>query len=504
MKNKYLIAIICSLFSNFIFGQSVIESQTTFQIPASTIRGNGFTYNLSNSDTALAYIRNVILQREEVRTNADYSNFKTDNLEKSAIIFLRHQLDPKALLIDKTESDLDCLETDINRVKLADDNLQKELKAIDSFLLLLKYKNSISETEYDHMIALLDQGPDAAILKLGKNDIMKNPKIKEILSVILENRKNVLEKEHKDNIIFKNSADAYFKEEKEIVKQILHKRNQKFSEYLLGTKKILIVILGGENDLQKAEISIKHNKTFFTQSFEDLRTAISTLKGVSIQLPCKIILIKEKEIKPPSDLIIKHDSLKQDIVFTIHERNIASFQVGVINNKFSLNNFSISNGNLVVKPDSIQKSQWKSNLYASLEMHIPRDIDNFQPIYKTIFKGTDTGRTFGRWLYDITLSRIGIYGGFKISDDPLSSIHAGFNYAISKEVYVNFGWTWNNQVEPQVTAIGNISSLSDAVKYAKRKYSKGEFSWGLSFAPSALIETLGLKKDNKSPKANDK
>ena len=129
-------------------------------------------------------------------------------------------------------------------------------------------------------------------------------------------------------------------------------------------------------------------------------------------------------------------------------------------------------------------------------MHAPRDIDNFRPIWKVLFQKNPNkhARNAGLWLYNSTLGRMGLYGGLKISKDPLSDVHAGFNYALTKEVSVNLGWTWTNELQPQITEIGNITSLKDALKYAKRKYGTGQFSWGLSFAPSSVIQMLGLGK----------
>ncbi len=103
---------------------------------------------------------------------------------------------------------------------------------------------------------------------------------------------------------------------------------------------------------------------------------------------------------------------------------------------------------------------------------------------------------FCNYLYDITLDRIGIYGGLAITSDPLSTLHAGFNYAISKDIFFNLGWTWTNEITPQITKIGNITSLADAEQYAQRKYSKPQFALGLSFSPSSVIKMLGIKSSS--------
>lgn len=494
MKKKYLLLIAIIFTANILVAQTAITAEKTFKIQAATVVNGGHPYDLNKPASTLEYIRNVILKDPEILNDPKFTGFVTDSLEKSAIIFLRHGLNGSALLLDKDSLALVKSDLLLKTLNTQIDSIKKANRIIDSLIYVVKYKSEISDREYDLIISTL--GADnkmKSFLSTEKASILKNIKVKLLLTEELEGRKLDLLKKLQliDDKSTRNTPS--FVEGKDIVQTILHKKFGKFSSYLLSTKKIMLVILGGEDDLQNAEITIKNKKNYFRQSFEDLLSAIPALKGVTSELTCKVIVLNEKKINPPSELIIKPDSTKE-IVFAIHEKNVASFQIGVVNNKLQLNNFSISGGNLVVKPDSNQKTNWKSNLYALLELHLPRDIDNFRPIYKTIFKGVDSNRTFGHWVDDVILSRVGVYGGFKISDDPLSTLHAGFNFAISKELYINFGWSWTNQVQPQVTSIGNINSLQDAVKYAKRKYGDKQFSWGLSFAPSALISSLGLGK----------
>jgi hypothetical protein len=296
-----------------------------------------------------------------------------------------------------------------------------------------------------------------------------------------------------------------------------NKVTNKWSNYLLDTKKVYVFYLDLEDKwydvkekqnkdkkLSNCNIEIKLKSSFFKQSFKDLVTLskeVGALSGsdakISEKFKCKLTMIElsPKKIKAPCDIVIKNKSFKEDFKVEIHEKNYASFQVGLANNKFRVNNFSIAGNNLTVKPDATQKEEWKSNLNALIELHPGRDIDNFRPIWKTILKKDEDldKRKAGRWFSDNIFNRIGIYGGVKISKDPLASLHAGFNFAITKELYINLGWSWNNEVVPQVTEVGNITSLSDALKYAKRSYSSPEFSWGLSFSPSSVISMLGLK-----------
>lgn len=294
---------------------------------------------------------------------------------------------------------------------------------------------------------------------------------------------------------------------------------EKWSNYLLATKKVYLFILDLEDkfyadnakqDMDKkltnSIIKINYKTSFFKQSFKDLIQVgkqLGSMGGAKTTISSKyhftltMIEIDPKRIKAPCDIAVKNTSFKEDFLIPVHEKNVATFQVGLVNKKFRINNFSIESQKLVVKPDSAQKAEWKSNLYALVELHLPRDIDNFKPLWKAVFekgaKDIPKNKRFVNWLYGITLERIGVYGGLKISKDPLSDLHAGLSYAITKELNLNLGWTWSNEVQPQVKEIGNIGSLDDAKQYATRSYSKGKFSWGLSFSPSSVISMLGLK-----------
>lgn len=149
---------------------------------------------------------------------------------------------------------------------------------------------------------------------------------------------------------------------------------------------------------------------------------------------------------------------------------------------------------MVVKPDDEQKKDWKSNAYALFEFHYPRDIDNFRPFWKSLFSnGDDSPRKFGGGLKENFVDRMGVYGGLKVGEDPLSNLYSGVNYGITRELGVNFGWVWANTYDTQITNIGNITSLPDALKYAKRSYGKPTFSIGISFAPAVFASMLGIK-----------
>lgn len=295
----------------------------------------------------------------------------------------------------------------------------------------------------------------------------------------------------------------------DIYNKVYHHRYKALSTYLLETKKIYYVLIDvGKryyvenpdevgNRLSSVETEIVYKKSFFKQSADVLKDVIKAMgASTGVSLEFTLIEMDPAQIKAPCDILIKNPKFKSNPTFSVHEKNVTSFQVGVVNNKFTASDVSLGGGNLTVKPSSDQLADWKSHAFALFEVHLPRDIDNFRPLWSTLFhKASDQpNRDVGQWIVDNVIARIGIYGGAKISKDPLSDLYAGFNFAITKEVAINLGWNWSNTYVNQVTAVGDISSVSEALKYAHRTYARGKFAIGLSFSPATVLSDWGLKK----------
>lgn len=294
------------------------------------------------------------------------------------------------------------------------------------------------------------------------------------------------------------------------ITKVYHKKNKgaDLGSYLLATKKVYFVFIDignsyyetnkdkSDSKLSASVIKINYKKSYSRQSLDAGAKVWGLMGGANgTDLNLTLVEMEPGRIKDPCDILVTNKSFKADLTFTVHEKNVTSFQVGLVNNKYTVSDVSITGGNLVVKPSTDQSKTWKSNAYALFEIHLPRDIDNSRPLWTTLFHKSDDDkkRTAGGWFIDNFASRIGIYGGVKMSKDPLAGLFAGFNYALTKELAINLGWAWTNEYQNQVTAVGDISSLDDALKYAKRKYSSGKFSVGLSFSPTVVLDTWGLK-----------
>ena len=133
--------------------------------------------------------------------------------------------------------------------------------------------------------------------------------------------------------------------------------------------------------------------------------------------------------------------------------------------------------------DSTGKKTLKSNMFAAIDLHFPRDPEEYS------FEGSDVWDV----LYNFTFDKLGLLVGFKISSDPLQTLFCGLNYRIWKGVSLFYGFSWQNDLQPSVAKIGDITSLAEAENFLKRDYGKPIPIFGLSFDPSIINNILGIK-----------
>src|SRR5260221_296216 len=199
-------------------------------------------------------------------------------------------------------------------------------------------------------------------------------------------------------IKIKNGANSSFDADfASLNTKIYHKQayGDALSNYLLATKKVYFIFLDlsdqyfldntTDNDkkLSNTTIKIVLKKSFFKQNAEALGTIIPQFMSGATDAPntLKVIIVEidPKSNKSPCDIVLSNKSFKEDVTFTVHDKNFAEFQVGVVNNKFAVNNFSISAGDLAVTPHPAAKATWKSTLYATIGFNSPRELDTFRP-----------------------------------------------------------------------------------------------------------------------------
>lgn len=293
-------------------------------------------------------------------------------------------------------------------------------------------------------------------------------------------------------------------EKSKIMVSILHKNNEtdrKWDEYLLNTKKILLVLIGDENNLQDAHISIEKEKSWTEKSWGDLAglvnliemmglSKVSGMKNQVDSLSVRYVFLKKEKVRSPCFINVTYSSSADPIAVKIHEKNYIDFQVGVSASQLSKNQFKIQNKQLIVSLNDDQKKEWKSNLNVLLNIFpFGRDIDRVDPIFMLKIRDKKIGPAAKEFIKN----RIGVHAGMKLSSDPIESFYFGLNLAFSQKININAGWSWINTIRPAVYDIGDITTLANAMDYVNRQYS-GHFYWGVSFSPSAMVDILGLKK----------
>ncbi len=279
--------------------------------------------------------------------------------------------------------------------------------------------------------------------------------------------------------------------ENNFVSHILHKEDGDTTQYIYENKNIYLVFIGLFVQHLNFDIQIQNQENSFISSLKDLGSLIQEMNlskpGVRTGVDTTfyaIVMLNPDQITTPATVKIKvwtSGNKSAEFDYKIHEKNHWLFRVGVSSSYLDRNQFEIQNNNIIVKPDSIAQKQWKSNVIVMVQWHpFGRDIDNFAP---SIFSPFD--QFAGRW---------SINAGLELSTNPLEALFCAASYAISKDIDIDVGATWQDDFTPTVKYIGNITSLADAENFLKRSYSKPQLFLGVSFAPSAFATFMGLNK----------
>lgn len=270
---------------------------------------------------------------------------------------------------------------------------------------------------------------------------------------------------------------------KEMMSVILHKENDKWSKYLLKTKKIIVIFIGGSETLQDANVEIEKQKSSFYNSFQDLMTLTDQVLSLAGEpIPVRFIELDEKKIISPCKVQISHPGVSNSLSIDIHEKSHFALQAGIGASNIDRKTLSIDKQQLVVTLDTNQKKEWSSKLVGLLVWYpFGQDVDRLEPIWKRTKEH--------KFLYDAIGQRIGLFTGLQISKDPISGLYGGFNFAISKDFYLNCGVNYVSQLAPAITNIGNITNLDEAKTYGKREY-RGQLFIGVSFSPSEMLKII--------------
>jgi len=491
MKPLYFSTAFILFLETVCIGQKIITNRAETTITAEELVSADF----STKTGTYAFISKVILKKAEV-TATDLSYWTTDKsyggLKESAIIFLRHGYDQNRL--NPTAS-----VTTLGRTLTS---TKEAVKKANELLLRLRI-NSMTNPQYQELVSIDGLYSDLQKPILGGLTYTTNIQNKadvrsQLISITEESVKALTETRDRQQTDYDSKKQAIV-ENAEVITTILHAEETPakgdgsesetvFSDYLLKTRKILVIILGGDKDIANASVEIENKVSEFETSWNDLKALAQQMAiplSGSTTLKCKVFEIDEARIKPPSTIIIKHESFKEDRKIEIHETGHFVFRAGLSASYIKEGDYKIEDKNLVITLDDNAKKLWKDNLMAFAEFSFTaRDYDRFSSIFKNTHNTSP-------W------ERLGVFAACKISTRPWETLATGFSFSLSKDISLNAGLSIVYMDKEQTLKIGDITSLDQAKKLADKEYSNPRLFLAISFAPRMVTEVLGLSKKAK-------
>jgi len=479
-------------------------------IPKMKLKLSEHTFN--NFDSALVLFNNTI-QPKLGNSNSKFSKYWYEqDLEKKkltdkAVIILHYDLNFKAAQANSTILRLG-LSTELNRVN------GEIIKLIQS----LKPKAFKSIKEVENKLALLDKHEDESSEKF------KNKAKTELLTLFGNELTNFGKYSRPEELSFNkelnnlsdlinvrndirtelNKQMLSVKEGNEIKVNVLHTAFKKgkyyWSDQITQVKKVLFVIIDKQGDLIESTIRIEDLKSSLSKEFKDLITILKELnkgakkqiyydKGQAVKFNCRIFELKRWNVNPPGNLFLYTKDNSDTIKFEVFEKPIFSIKVGLSAAQIVAQDFKLDGDQLTVSLDSARRKVWEDHLFVGFNFHPGRFLSYRSPQYDPRIFNYSWGSGF--------MARIGLWGGFNLSLNPLDNLYTGISYDLARNFTINWGCTWNNMYETTTIDVGDISTVKDALKLSNKSYAAPQMFWGISFSPSYLVETVGLWKDNK-------
>lgn len=508
LKSPAAILIFCFL---WLTGKSQtdnpVKTKVSIKLSIAKIKQYGYKEGLDKKKQPITSKSDVLKFLDEVENNESMSTFNrtlsdivSDLTNKSnseyVVMLLRHPLDLTRFYGDDLQRNLKKANDDfkaacdkLKKVESLINLTDKKLDSKDTKFRVPAPKNSPADApagDYDTARLTANELKEMNDLSTFRTNLITEKK--ELERIMEESRK--LQKESRVEIVEDKKMESY----------ILNKENGEWQDYILDKKKILLVFIGGMEDLAKAEIKVNNKPSSFSTSLSEvvqITNAVTGAKFADDQNNCSIsdkgpeeltvtfALISENKIKPPADIELGLGKENEKITLPVHEKARFGIKVGFSGAFVSRKNFSISTDNkLTIKADSLKQEELKSNLMAIIEwMPWGRDIDRLEPVWS---KNKDV-KTF-------SLERFGFTAGVKISKDPLQTLYGGIAYSLSKEVALNFGIAYyatpKEIKDLPVTAEAGLDYLKDN---ADRRLEPKIF-FGISFSPGQLGKALGIIK----------
>jgi hypothetical protein len=386
--------------------------------------------------------------------------WKKTNLKRAAIIFIKHQFNEENL---KLKDAFKVRDTKILRLDESIKTLEKELEALEA-------------------------------LDMEKQEIFRRRELK--------NEINTLKRER-----FRLKY-RFFEKENDFHSYVLHKEKKEWSSYLFGTGRFLIVLLGGQLDMTTPGIRVIKKDSALEKSFaKNLEKSLSNLNNISNlynritgkgsyeieeevtdepvlkaadnKFICRFVELNPQSVRPPCTISIRanQDRDNREVFdFDVIEKNVLQFKIGLAASVLQKLKYTFEDNNFKVEIDEDDGTRIRKNLFLMLDIHLPRDMDEFRPCFFKPWKNF--------------LKRWGLFLGLKLSSDPFKVIFTGVSFALSKDINLVGGISFYDEVQPSSVEI-NWYDLDYAMKLIDRKY-KTKLSWGFSFSPTLIPRLLGI------------
>lgn len=491
---KYILLTLVSVISTMpVFCQEIIQAKQTIEIDINTFTNiNCIKRNLSNNAQPLTSKDDVKEFLNAVKNShtlaSDLDSWLSSRLDfadqRNAILFLQHPLDLNALSPKLSDSRKQELTDRYKHLCAFTNNLKSIVTALES-----KIENQT--TLPSNQAGLTNRKMMVELIAFHNATISDNKKTMEELKVEFTN------------------SFPHFKEDIGKTEHfILHKERGDWADYLLHTDEILVVILGGKNDIANSEIKIENGATTFETSLNDLKELAGGLGVVDpsalslkdakcdLETPdsnketisCTLIRLKSSRIKPPSKVIVAHEKIKDGkIVLDVHEKSFIELKVGISAAYVDRKMLTLDDqNNLTIAIDEDQKKELTDNFLVLFEI-TPwgKDVDRIEPIWSK-----------KRQHPNFSLNRLGFVAGFKLSKDPLQTlIPMGLSYTLSREFSLIGGLSYVSvPKDVEGLDVGENQSLSYLEEHVDREYVPGWF-FGLAISPRIISKALKIKKE---------
>lgn len=261
--------------------------------------------------------------------------------------------------------------------------------------------------------------------------------------------------------------------------------------YFLNTKKVLVVLIGNTKRLRDTRIALTNKERIITGDIRDIIKLANSVTGAggpvaksfepgdddsTSIVKFSFLIPTDTKIRPPYEIRIASDKLKDTI--QVHELVKFRLKVAFGAGQADVSYFGLKNNQLVFNPDSARKSVLKSSLAALISWYPwGQDIDHIDGP-----------------LYTKPLQRLSIAGGLRISKDPLEALFLGLNYDFQKNFGIYIGRAWYSSTLTNVVPLNTPSNVVGYLRDTGKREYKGQFFFGLTMAPAAIGDLLGLNK----------